>query len=80
MGSLLASGLGWWAVGGSGGLHGWIGQERGAFLCTRQNLARRDRRGLFSIHKNMGSLLNRRPEKETLLRTAARTAFSPRTK
>jgi hypothetical protein len=44
-------------------LYGWIGHERD-FLCTRQNLAHRDRRGLFSIHKKYG-LLNRRPKKDS---------------
>jgi hypothetical protein len=34
--------------------YGWIGKDRD-FLCVRQNITHRDRRGLFSIHKNMGS-------------------------
>jgi hypothetical protein len=41
--------------------YGWIGQAC-EFLCNRQNHARRDRRGLFSIHTKYG-LLNRRPKK-----------------
>jgi hypothetical protein len=40
--------------------YGWIVHER-HFLCTRQNLTHRDRRGLFSIHTKYG-LLNRRPK------------------
>jgi hypothetical protein len=40
--------------------YGWIGHLLD-FLCTRQILAHRDRRGLFSIHTQYG-LLNRRPK------------------
>ena len=46
------------------GEYGWIGQAC-EFLCNRQNHARRDRRGLFSIHKKFG-LLNRRPKKVSI--------------
>jgi hypothetical protein len=43
---------------------GWIGRAS-QFLCNRQNHARRDRRGLFSIHTKHG-LLNRRPKKASV--------------
>jgi hypothetical protein len=60
--------------GGDRGLsfYGWIGHERD-FLCTRQNLARRDRLGLFSIQKY--GLLNRRPKEDRFLYREVTSVF-----